>query len=309
MDDKKKTFFIILLINLLAINLSSSEVNIILKINNTIITNYDIEREGSYLKILNPQLRNLSDNQVFELAKKSLIKEIIKKNELSRFFDLSEENDFANDYLNKILINLGYKDPIEFKNDLIKNNTYNFEEVQLKSKIEIFWNELIYDRFKDQININKEKISKKIEDFPTKAKELLLSEIIFRKGKEENLDELIKKIMQSIDEIGFNNTANIYSISSSSKFGGKIGWFKEETLSRQIFEEVNRLKINEITNVIKIDNNFIILKLEDIKFNLIENDFNKELQKQINIETNKQLENYSKIYFNRIFTNYNIDEK
>jgi len=297
------------LINLLAINLSSSEVNIILKINNTIITNYDIEREGSYLKILNPQLRNLSDNQVFELAKKSLIKEIIKKNELSRFFDLSKENDFADDYLNKILINLGYKDPIEFKNDLIKNNTYNFEEIQLKSKIEIFWNELIYDRFKDQININKEKISKKIKDSPTKAKELLLSEIIFRKGKEENLDELIKKIMQSIDEIGFNNTANIYSISSSSKFGGKIGWFKEKTLSRQIFEEVSRLKINEITNVIKIDNNFIILKLEDIKFNLIENDFNKELQKQINIETNKQLENYSKIYFNRIFANYNIDEK
>lgn len=305
----KKIFFLILLINLLSVNLSSSQVNIILKVNNIIITNYDIQRESSYLKILNPQLRNLSNDQVLELAKQSLIKEIIKKNELSRFVDLSKENDFANEYLNKILINLGYNDSIEFKNDLIKNNTYKFEEVQLKSRIEIFWNELIYEKFKNQININKEKISKKIEVSPTKSKELLLSEIIFKKEKEENLEELIKKIMQSINEIGFNNTANIYSISSSSKFGGKIGWFKEETLSREIFDEVNKLKINEITNAIKIGNNFIILKLEDIKFNLIENDYNKELQKQINIETNKQLENYSKIYFSRIFTNYNIDEK
>jgi len=305
---KKKTFFLILLINLLAINLSSSEVNIILKINNTIITNYDIEREGSYLKILNPQLRNLSDNQVFELAKESLIKEIIKKNELSRFFDLSEENDFANDYLNKILINLGYKDPIEFKNDLIKNNTYNFEEVQLKSKIEIFWNELIYDRFKDQININKEKISKKIEDSPTKAKELLLSEIIFRKGKEENLEELIKKIMQSIDEIGFNNTANIYSISDTSKLGGKVGWISENSLNQDILTKLKSIDVGEYTDVIQLQNNFLILKIEDIRINQNNLDKQKEFEKIVEIETNKQLNQFSKIYYNKIKKNYSLNE-
>ena len=70
----------------------------------------------------------------------------------------------------------------------------------------------------------------------------------------------------SINEIGFDNTATLYSISESSKFGGKIGWLQEEALSKKIYEKITKLKINDISDVIKIDDKFIILKLEDVRF-------------------------------------------
>ena len=68
--------------------------------------------------------------------------------------------------------------------------------------------------------------------------EYLLSEIVFKK-KNEDINLLIKEIETSINEIGFNNTANIYSISESSKFGGKIGWVSESNLSEIIFNSLN----------------------------------------------------------------------
>ena len=48
-------------------------------INDKIITNLDIEKESEYLKIFNPNLNNLEKKKILELAKNSLINEIIKK--------------------------------------------------------------------------------------------------------------------------------------------------------------------------------------------------------------------------------------
>ncbi len=307
----KKIFLCIFIIlsQLFVINYSFSKINIILTINNDIVTNYDIAKEEKYLEILNPSLKNLKSEQKFELAKQSLIKEIIKKKEILKFVDLEKDNEFADKYLNQLYIGLGYKNEIQFKEQLLKLNTYTLEEIKQKSKIEIYWNELILSKYNDKINIKKEKLSKKIKKLSTKKKELLLSEIVFKKKTEENLKDTIKMINMSINEIGFNNTANLYSISESSKFGGKIGWLQEESLSKNIYEKISKLKINDISNIIKINDKFIILKLEDVRFTENKIDKDKELKKIISIERNKKLENFSKIHFNKIKTKFIINEK
>ena len=60
-------------------NVFSTEVNIVMKINNEIITNIDVENEYKYLVGLNKSLNNINKKTVLELAKNSLQKEIIKK--------------------------------------------------------------------------------------------------------------------------------------------------------------------------------------------------------------------------------------
>ena len=307
-----KNFFlcmVIILSQLIITNSSFSKIKIILTINDDIVTNYDIAKEEKYLEILNPSLKNLKSKQKFELAKQSIIKEIIKKKEISKFVDLEKDNDFADKYLNQIFIRLGYKNEIQFKEELLRLNTYTLDEIRQKSKIEIYWNELIFSRYSDKININKENLSKKIEKLSTKKKELLLSEIIFKKQTGKNLKDTINVINMSINEIGFDNTATLYSISESSKFGGKIGWLQEEALSKKIYEKITKLKINDISDVIKIDDKFIILKLEDVRFIESKIDKDAELKKLISMETNKKLENYSKIHFNRVKTKFIINEK
>ena len=235
-----KNFFlcmVIILSQLIITNSSFSKIKIILTINDDIVTNYDIAKEEKYLEILNPSLKNLKSKQKFELAKQSIIKEIIKKKEISKFVDLEKDNDFADKYLNQIFIRLGYKNEIQFKEELLRLNTYTLDEIRQKSKIEIYWNELIFSRYSDKININKENLSKKIKKLSTKKKELLLSEIIFKKQTGKNLKDTINVINMSINEIGFDNTATLYSISESSKFGGKIGWLQEEALSKKYMKK------------------------------------------------------------------------
>ncbi len=304
-------FSVTIFFQLILSNISFSKVNIIATVNNEIITSYDLKKESNYLKILNPKLEKLEKNKITILAKESLVKEIIKKNELLKFIDLKEKNNLADQYFKDILLRLGYKNEIEFNNNLIKYDSYTLEEVKFKSKIEIYWNDLIFNKYNNELNIDTEKLKKKIERMDvSNEKEIFLSEIVLKK-KNNNTDtqNLIKEIRASINEIGFDNTATMYSITDSSKFGGKIGWIKKKSLSKNIYEKVKNLKINEVSDVIEIKNNLIFLKIDDIKEikKIINKD--KELQKLISIEKNKKLEDYSRLYFNRVRVNYFINEK
>ena len=302
---------VILVWQLIFTNLSFSKVEIIASVNNEIITNYDIKKESGYLMILNPKMNELKNNIVIKLAKESLIKEIIKKEELLKFIDLNEENDFANQYFNDVLVRLGYKDEIEFNKDLLKYESYTLEEVKFKSKIEIYWNDLIYNKYNNKININKKKLEKKIKELNVNdKKEIFLSEIVLNREKNDlDHEKLIDKIKTSINEIGFSNTASVYSISESSKFGGKIGWFEKTNLSKKIYDKIKSLEINEFSEIIEINNNLLILKVDDIRNVKKIIDKEKELERLIVIEKNKKLEDYSIMYFNKIKMNYFIDEK
>ena len=79
---KKFIIFTLCFYNILVSNLHSFENKILFKINNEIISTIDIFNEISYLKLLNPNIKNLNQNNLYEIAKKSLIREHIKKIEL-----------------------------------------------------------------------------------------------------------------------------------------------------------------------------------------------------------------------------------
>lgn len=306
----KKIFFISLFLFNLTVFGFSKSVFISVMINDKIITNLDIEKESEYLKIFNPNLNNLEKKKILELAKNSLINEIIKKAEINKKINFNDENPFVDDYLKNIYTRLNYTDEKEFEIFLKEKKIYSLNEIKEKIKIEVLWNELIYLKYNNLVKIDKAEISSKINKLSNETKtEYLLSEIVFEKKKENELQSLINKINLSIKEIGFNNTANIYSISDSAKFGGKIGWISQNNLSEQIFNKLNEKSKGDFTDIINIGNNYLILKIEDIKEITIEVDKNEETKKMINFETNKQLNQFSRIFFNKARLNYSINEK
>ena len=311
MNIKIKLIYIVILFQLAICSSSIAKINIIVSVDNEIITNYDVLKESRYLRILNPNLDNLNKEQITELAKQSLIKEIIKKKEVSKFISLEEKNHpFINERLKDLFVKLGYEDQKAFEYVLLNNETYSFKEIEFKIKIELYWNELIFNKYNNQVIIDEKELNKKINKLKNKKRrEFFLSEIVFRKKKDQDLNDLILKIKKSISEIGFDNTANIYSISESSKFGGKIGWLKEEVLSKEIYKSINNLEVEEYSDVIKIENNFLILRIDKIK--IVENKIDKEKEKKklIQIERNKKLEKFSRIYFSKVKRNYLINEE
>tara|TARA_B100000945_G_scaffold316430_1_gene317329 strand:- start:182 stop:1117 length:936 start_codon:yes stop_codon:yes gene_type:complete len=300
--------FYFLLINFLNNDLYASII-IKVKVNDEIITNIDLEKEAEYLKILNPGLNQLNNNKVLELAKISLVNEIIKEKEIIKFVDINKNNEFVEEYLKNLYSKLNYNSEKEFINELDSKDNYSINEIKEKIKLELLWNELIYNKYNQQVKIDKKKLIKKINNIKNEnQKEYLLSEIIFKKKKDESLENLVNQIKLSINDIGFNNTANIYSISESSKFGGKLGWVNENSLSNLISDKLSMLKETEYTDLIKIGNSYLLLKIDQIKVSEIKIDKQKELNKLIQLETNKQLNQFSRIYFNKSKINYSINE-
>jgi peptidyl-prolyl cis-trans isomerase SurA len=305
----KFTFSLIVLL-ILSIKLYASEnVYIVYKVNNEIITNADIEKEYKYLITLNIQLKNLNKPRALELSKESALREIIKKIELKKYFDLKTLDLDINSYLQNFYKSLNIKNDSEFEQYLEKKNI-SFDYIKKKIQIEILWNQLIYDKYISQINIDESKLKEKLKELNTRENQKIysLSEILFDKENNSDFEKKLKDINQSIKEIGFNNTANIYSISDSSKFGGKIGWVDEQKLSKKIIQELQSLKVGQYTNPIQTSASFLILKIEEIKYEKAIINKDEELNTMIQFETSKQLDKFSKIFYKKIKINSIIDE-
>ena len=309
MNKIKIIFILILLTMLSSLSHSKESVFIIYTINNEIITNIDLKKEANYLVSLNNQLKNLDKKKILEIAKESIVRETIKEIELNKFFDLKKINPIIDVYLEDLYRNLNLENENEFEKYL-ENYELTVDFVREKIQIEISWNQLIYDKFKNQIRIDNKKIIKEIESIENKADEkiYLLSEIMFEIKNQDEYNEKKNNIDKSIQEIGFKNSANIYSISDSSKLGGEIGWIAETQMSKKIYNSISKLKIGEYTKPILAGSSFLILKIEDLKYEKKKIDKKQELNKKIKFETDRQLQQFSKIYYNKVKINTSIDE-
>lgn len=294
---------------LLQIEISANEVKILLKVKNEIITNIDIENEMQYLSALNNEVLTLDENTFYKLAKDSVIKERIKKNELVKYYDISKILEAYNDIFENFYKKMGYENENAFQNYL-NNYDLKTEEIREKIKIETLWNELIYAKYASKININKEEIKAKIKKnfYNKKSNDYSLSEIVFNIDLANELDKRFEVINKSIKNIGFKNTANIHSLSDTAKLGGQIGWINENQLSKKIIDKIKSLKIGQWSTPLKISNGFLILKVNDKKISNVNIDMGEELKKAVNYETNKQLTQYSLIYFNKIKYNQTRNE-
>jgi peptidyl-prolyl cis-trans isomerase SurA len=306
----KKTIFLIFI--LIFLNLKSSlmgEITILYKINNEIITNVDVNKEKKYLLALNNQLKSLSNNKIIEISTESLIREKIKKIELLKFYTLDQQNAYLDQIIKEFFLKLNLSNQKEFE-EYLSDYDLTISEIKKKVEIETLWNQLIYNKYKNQVVIDEKKIEKKIIN-QTKLKvekSFLISEILFIKEKNKPIEKTIENIFKNISEIGFENSANIFSISDSSKFGGNIGWIKKKSLSEKIAKEISGLKVGSFTKPIQVGGNFLILKLNDVKEEDIEIDFDTEFKKMINFDKNRQLKKFSKIHFNKIKINTNVKE-
>ena len=309
MINKKKISLIIIVLLLTTIKSFTKEsVFIVYNVNNEIITNIDIEKESRYLNALNNQLKNLDKNKVSEIAKESSLRERVKKIELSKYFNLDVKNSSTDFYIKNFYKKLKFDNQNEFENYLKKNKlTLNY--IEKKINIEIHWNQLIYDKYKNQVNIDIEKLKNELKNNNNISEKVyLLSEIIFEKNTQNNFNEKFKNIKESIKEIGFKNTANIYSISDSAKFGGDIGWIEERKLSQKFLKSIKNLKIGEYTIPIQVGSSFLILKIDNIKIEKKLIDDEQELKKKIQFETSRRLEQFSKNYYNMIKINTIVNE-
>ena len=302
-----KILNIIFLLSFFTSNLIAFENKIIVKVNNEIITSVDIQNEINYLKILNPEVINLDKKKLINIAKNSLIREKVK---IVALLDVVEEIKVKDEYSNKIIEN-SYKkigiDTIDQYKNYLKNNQLSIEYIKNKISIEAIWNELIYKKFNSKIVIDKDKIINEVKNNPDVK--MLLSEIIFQVKNKNDLDKKYNDIEKDIQNEGFENAALIHSISNSASSGGEIGWINKNSLNETIKDALLNLKIGEYSKPILTQSGFLIIKINDVKTNVFnEESIEKKVDNLIRIKANQQLNQLSNIYLNKIKKDLIINE-
>ena len=308
----KKIFIFVAIINLLSSTLIAEDrYEIVVSIDNKVITNFDIQKEINYLLALNPSLNNLPKKQIYEIAKESLVREEIKEKEILKYYNINYKDPELSLLIENIYNRLNIANENEF-NKYLSNFDLSIEIISAKLAIEKAWNRLIFEKFNQLINLDELRLKKELEknlSQPQTQNRYLISEILFQSKDDKEYQEILRNIKKTIKENSFETAASIYSISDSSKNGGEIGWVNKNEISDTIYNVLNKLSIGQFTQPIKIASGFLIIYLNDIKKEEQEFNVDEELKKMIISEKNRQFNEFSIIHFKKIEQQIFINEK
>ncbi len=296
---KFKLVFILIFYFSLLNNIYAQTNKILFKVNNEIITSLDLFEEAQILKIINSELNNLKNEKIYEIAKNSLIKQKVKKIELSkRLENFTIEDEVLDNLLLDYFRKFNFSKPNDVKK-FLTNNKIDIAQIKERITIEILWNEYIYAKYSKKVKINKNEIEKELESMKFQD-EYLLSELIFNLNENEKIDDKTEIIIDTIKNQGFSTAASIFSISNSAELGGKIDWIKSASLNKNIRDKINNLPIGSYTNPIVIPGGFLILKIENKRKTEIKLNLEKEINSISKKKTIEQLNQFSNIYYNKI---------
>ena len=306
----KLKIIIYLLIYLLNIgNLYSIENKILLKIDNELITSIDIYNYSKYLVKLDTDLKNLKDEEIYEIAKNLLVKQKIKKIKIIKDnISTNIERETMDAYINSIFASKGMNNLDDYEK-FIKSINLNYDIMKDYLENELIWNNIIFKKFSSSVKININELEKKIRNTNNvNTISYLLSEIVYEAENRSEINQKYLKIKDTIEKDGFKKAVLIHSTADSSSNGGNIGWINENSVNKKILNIISNLKVKEYSKPILFQGGFLILMVEEKKTVKREVNVEKELNKLVNLMTNQQLNRYSNIYFNKVKKEIQINE-
>ena len=291
--------------NFLFLDLKSQINNyIVVKVGNEIITSSDVQNEiRTNIIIKKKEMSQENINEIKNLAIQSLIKNTIKGIEINKFGAQNYDKSELQNYIQRIADE--FQTDKNGLKDLFKNNKIDYEKFEKMYETELMWNTLIFNIYKNQININIFEVENEIKEIlNTEITEYNLSQIEIQNSDDSK--NKINEILESIKKDGFELTAKKYSILNTADNGGLIGWVKSKSLSKKIYNQINELKVNEISKPIINENSITFLKLNDIK-KIKEDESKKKKKKILSAKKRQKLDMFSRSHFTNLKNSISIN--
>ena len=269
-------------------------------VGNKAITRSDILNEIKSILILNNM--TYSDDtreELQQLAVKSVIKRNIKKIEVNKHDFLEFNQSDLNFHLNRIANNANM-DLATLKDTCIANGL-DFSVIEDQMKVELLWNSLIFQLYRNKISIDPIEIDKQLKLNQNKElNEYLISEIVIKSAEKDKLESLINDLRKRIEVEGFKDVAIKSSLSESAMSGGDLGWINEEKLAKEFRPILANTLVGDITQAIILKENILIFKVRDKR--KIKKEVNLEdlKNKLVDLEKNKMLNMYSKQHYENL---------
>jgi len=250
------------------------------------VTEYDIIKEIKTILILNGQsFQNSQKTQIQSVALDSIIKRNIKKIEIEKFGNLPFNKDDVDSELHNMSSRLNIS--VESFENIFSANDIDFNDFKDQIILELQWNTLIYELYKDRLSINLNEIDEQLEVYKDKKEieEYLLSEIIIKQVSQNEYESRVKEVMQKINDESFENTAMDISISKTAINGGDLGWVNENIISESLRGKIINTSVGNISEPIILPEGILFFKVRDKR--KVKNSQNIEDVKQMLIEAEK----------------------
>ena len=306
----RKRFYLIIVSIFYFFKYSFAEIEnkIIIKVQNQIITNFEVKNKIlSTLVINGEEINQFNIDKLKKISINSLIDQKLMKIELQKY-NIQTDQTQLNQYLESISSN----NIVLLKKKFIENSL-DFDLFINDLETQLNWQKFIFSTYSKKINIDEKMIETELEKILSNQKKIVefnLSEIVINLGNEKYNYETISNIKKEIREKNFDAAVNLYSISASRNNKGNIGWISEKALSKEIYDAVRLLKVGEITHAIKKQDTILFLKLNE-KRNLNSNEIDKKKLKEkiINQKKNELFNLYSRSYLSKLKNDNLIEYK
>ena len=295
----KNYFFIILLTLFFDSFVLAKNTKILVKIENEIITNFDVQNKIiSSLILAKKQINQENINNFKKASLENLIQTRLKKIELKKY-NIKKDDEQINLYLNSISSN-----NVEKMKNIFKDYDLDFKEFTDQIDVEFKWRKFIYQIYKKKINIKPEDVDREISDKLKKQKNIVeynLSEIeILSNNSGSNL-ETIALIQDEIKVAGFESAVSKFSISSTSSKSGELGWINSNSLSKEFLKILNKMQKGQVSDPIMKQDKIIFLKLNDKKTSNYTNiDFDKLKNDLLVQKQNELFDLYSNSHLSKL---------
>lgn len=300
MKIKTFIFFLFFYSFALIVNSNTKEITkIVAKIDNELVTNYDIKNKIiTALVLANKEINQKNIDNLKRKSLEDLIQNRLKRIELKEY-NFKRDNNRINSYLNSISNN-----NIENLKSIFKKNNIDYKVFVDEIDTEFKWRKFIFRTFDKKIQISSEEIDQQIKVITQKQEDIIkynLSEIeILTNNK--NLDaNIVSQVQNEIKDNGFENAVIKFSIAETSSNKGSLGWVNSSVLSKEFLRILDKMEVGEISNPIKKQNKIIFLKLNDKKITYA-SDINLESLKKeiIQQKKNDMFKLYSNSYLSQL---------
>lgn len=298
---KRITFIIIVMLSLSLKSNAEIKDSLYISVGNKAITLSDVVNEVKIILILNN--KSYSDeirDQLRAAAVKALIKRNIKKIEIEKYglskFSIKDFNSEIERLANRLNMD------VETLKNICISNGLDFDLVKNQVEIELLWNTLIFQLYKNRLSINETEINEQLTAIQNKKEieEYLISELIVKPKESENLEQIIDELKKKIETEGFEKVAMDLSLAETGMKGGDLGWVNENSISKRFKSKIMNTQIGKTSEPIILPEGILIFQVRD-KRKIEKNNNLEELKDQIlKAEKTKILNMYSLSHFDQL---------
>ena len=270
-------------------------------VGNKAITKSDVLNEIKLILILNNKIFSEKERQKLQqIAVRSIIKRNVKQIEIERnnFLEFNQQ-DVKKEIL-RLANNINVD--VETLKKICASNQLDFSIIEDQIKIELLWNSLIFQLYKDRLSVNLDEIDEQLKLIQNKKEieEYLISEIVIKSVEKAKLESVIRELKNKIKIKGFESVATSLSISNSATRGGDLGWINVNVISKKIKSVINATSVGNISKPILLPNGILIFKVRDKR--KIERKINMEEIKNelVNSEKTKILNMHSSSHYSNL---------